>query len=74
MAGLFGKYSVSKADGTTDPDAVYFVLRIDTDPAARRALMKYAECVWFSNPELADDLIALAKKYEPAPAGGEARP
>lgn len=73
MAGLFGKYRVSKADGTTDPDAVYFVLRIDTDPAARRALTEYANCVWLSNPELADDLIALVKKYDPAGAGGEAR-
>ncbi len=73
MAGLYRKYSVSKADGTTDPNAVYFVLRIDTDPAARRALMKYAECVWMLSPALADDLVALVKKYEPAPAGGEAR-
>ena len=41
--GLFNKYTVTKNDGTpTDPNAQYFVLRIDTDPAARVALIQYA--------------------------------
>lgn len=40
---LFGKYNVTKSDGTpTDPKAQYFVLRIDTDPAAMMALGFYA--------------------------------
>jgi hypothetical protein len=40
---LFGKYNVTKANGEpTDPEAQYFVLRIDTDPAALVALIQYA--------------------------------
>jgi len=40
---LFGKYNVTKASGEpTDPNAQYFVLRIDTDPAAMMALGFYA--------------------------------
>jgi hypothetical protein len=41
---LYNKYKIEKTDGTSvDPDAVYFVLRIDTDPAARAALIAYAD-------------------------------
>lgn len=40
-----------------DPDADYFVLRIDKDPHARKALMAYAESVKEDNQELSDDLI-----------------
>jgi hypothetical protein len=55
--GLYGKYRIEKNDGTpTDPDAAYFVLRIDTDPAAQAALITYAMRVEDSNPELASDL------------------
>jgi len=56
-SGLYGKYRISKADGTpTDPGAQYFVLRIDTDQAARMALQTYANYVEHDNPTLADDL------------------
>lgn len=42
--GLYGKYIVSKADGTPiDPSADYFVLRLDSDPAAREAALRYAD-------------------------------
>jgi len=35
---------LKKADGSpVDPNAMYFVLRIDTDPHARIALRAYAE-------------------------------
>ena len=41
--GLYNKYTITKTDGTpVDPNAQYFVLRIDTDPAARVALIHYA--------------------------------
>lgn len=41
--GLYGKYTITKADGTpTDSYAQYFILRIDTDVHARRALSAYA--------------------------------
>lgn len=56
-AGLYGKYRIAKADGTpTDPKAQYFVLRIDTDQAARMALQTYANYVEHDSPALADDL------------------
>ena len=37
------RYTVTKTEGDTDPDAQYFVLRIDKDPAARIALRAYAK-------------------------------
>ena len=42
MEGLFRKYIIRKANGKPiDPQAMYFVLRIDTDPVARKALRTY---------------------------------
>lgn len=41
--GLYGKYIIFKADGSEgDPEAKYFVLRVDTDKHARKALLAYA--------------------------------
>lgn len=41
--GVFGKYIIAKADGSPiDPEACYFVLRLDTDEAARFAALEYA--------------------------------
>lgn len=55
--GLFGKYDIKKSDGTpVDPDAQYFVLRIDTDVHARIALRAYARSIFEENPVLARDL------------------
>ena len=57
--GLHDKYEVRKRDGTpVDEKAVYFVLRLDTDEAARAALWNY---VWDSraDPELRHDLSGL---------------
>lgn len=54
--GLYNKYVVKKVEGETDPEAVYFALRLDTDPAARVAAMVYAELVAASRPELSRDL------------------
>ncbi len=60
--GLFGKYHIEKADGSPiDPRAVYFVLRIDTDEAARLALWLYAHHC--QNEQLARDLIGMLKPY-----------
>lgn len=56
-AGLYGKYIVQKADGSdVDPNADYFVLRLDTDPAAQRAALRYADIVRVESPRLAEDL------------------
>jgi len=42
--GLYHKYKVEKENGEPiSPDAQYFVLRIDTDPAARAAMLTYAD-------------------------------
>jgi hypothetical protein len=53
--GVFGKYVLSKASGRPlDPEACYFVLRLDKDAAARFAAMEYARHC--DNRALADDL------------------
>ena len=58
--GLYGKYIIKKADGTPiDPNAQYFILRVDTDIHARRALRTYAKSIQDGNPELARDLRAM---------------
>lgn len=57
-AGIYGKYIIQKADGSpVDPQAVYFVLRLDTDLAARSAALTYA-CDT-PNTKLADDVRRL---------------
>lgn len=64
-AGLYGKYVVTKADGEpTDPSARYFVMRLDTDPHARRAAAAYADEVSQENPELAADLLELLRSVK----------
>lgn len=62
MEGLYGKYKITKADGSeVDPEADYFVLRLDKDPAARAAIFKYAS--YTENQELAEDLLKRVDKY-----------
>ena len=57
MKGLGGKYIVSKSSGEpVDPEAKYFVLRLDTDPVARHAARVYARDIEAKNPRLARDL------------------
>ncbi|KKM87477.1 hypothetical protein LCGC14_1268540 [marine sediment metagenome] len=53
--GVFGKYILSKADGSdVDCNACYFVLRLDEDPAAQEAMRVYAaKC---GNRKLANDI------------------
>ena len=41
--GFYGKYIIKKADGSPiDAHACYFILRLDTDQAARSAMREYA--------------------------------
>jgi hypothetical protein len=61
--GLYGKYRISKDGESTDPDARYFVLRYDTDPHARVAMVAYAESVERDNPQLARDLKRAAEAW-----------
>ena len=62
--GLYGKYRISKADGSpVDPNADYFVLRLDTDPVARRAAREYSYMT--VDRKLALDLQERITKYNP---------
>jgi hypothetical protein len=54
--GMYNKYTVAKSNGETDPNADYFVLRIDKDPIAQLAALRYAALVEEDNPTLASDL------------------
>ena len=64
MKGLYGKYIITKADGSpVDPNADYFVLRLDTDPAARHAARTYARDMHGRNQVLADELEARCAKH-----------
>lgn len=65
--GIYGKYLIAKADGTpVYPDAQYFVLRLDTDIHARRAIMAYAESVEIENGTLSSELRTWAVELEQA--------
>jgi hypothetical protein len=51
------RYIIQKTNGKpVDPEAQYFVLRVDKDPHARVALAFYAQSVRRDNPQLADDI------------------
>jgi hypothetical protein len=63
--GWYEKYIIEKTDGApVDPNADYFVLRLDTDKNARQAILKYAECIKEENPKLAENLKNRVDVYE----------
>lgn len=56
--GLYGKYIVTKTSGEPiEPQAQYFVLRIDTDIHARKALVAYARSIREENEPFTRALI-----------------
>ncbi len=57
VQGLYDKYDIVKKNGQTDPEAVYFVLRLDTDPHARIAALAYAQSAKPTNLNLAMDIV-----------------
>ena len=58
MEGLYNKYVIKKVDGTPmDEKADYFVLRLDKDKEARKALLIYAIFIQEQNPKLYDDIL-----------------
>lgn len=58
--GLDNKYTVTKTNGDpVDPNAVYFVLRLDKDPHALNAIETYMKSVAKDNKVLAEDLSKL---------------
>lgn len=82
--GLHQRYNVTKLEGQTDSNAIYFVLRVDGFGgdqahirACQEAALRYAECC--DNPRLASDLVSLvayhrgilaAREVQAAFAGG----
>jgi len=57
QGGYEKKYIISKANGNpTDPNADYFVLRLDKDPHAQKALISYMKSVRVDNEQLANNL------------------
>ena len=60
------KYTITKADGSpVDPMAIYFVLRLDEDPCARRALAVYADAVAVAgNPMFGAELGKLLRELD----------
>lgn len=63
--GLYMKYIVEKSDGSTcDPEACYFVLRLDTQPEARAAMRVYADGIREELPQLADDIEDCCDELE----------
>lgn len=62
--GLYRKYIIQKVDGTpVEPMAEYFVLRVDKDPHARKALITYAKSVMEENPKFASEILHLVASY-----------
>lgn len=64
MKGLYGKYIIEKSNKKpVDPQADYFVLRLDTDKHARNALKEYSKSIKNDNPILARDIHDRLEEY-----------
>ncbi len=72
--GLYDKYVVTKKDGVTEPTAIYFVLRLDTDTSAQLAARHYADWVRQTNPRLSDELTNLLNLIQEAKSTGATGP
>jgi hypothetical protein len=67
MSNLYNKYKIEKKDGSpVEPNAQYFVLRVDTDPAARFAIVAYANFIKRSDPQFSRELLVWVRQYEGA--------
>ena len=65
MKGLYNKYTITKTDGTpVDPNADYFVLRLDTDKFARSAMRFYAMAIQQDNPTLSKEILEKCNQYD----------
>ena len=63
--GLYNKYIINKSDGTDiDINADYFVLRLDKDIRARKALRVFAESIKKENPVFSNDINVKLDMYE----------
>lgn len=61
--GFYSKYIVLRKDGKA-ADGIFFVLKPDTDIAARVAMRAYADMCMEDSPELAYDLITWLQELE----------
>lgn len=62
--GIKNKYEIRKIDGTqVDPEAWYFVLRVDKDLHAQIATKAYAFSVERDNPILSQELLDKVKSF-----------
>jgi len=68
--GRYRRYKVEKLQGENDPDAEYFVLRIDNNgsdqihvTACQEALLCYAKAIRSHIPLLAADLETMVAEY-----------
>jgi len=51
------QYTVIRSDGKTDdPNTKYFVLKVNTDPHALRALRAYQASIRHTNPKMAEEI------------------
>lgn len=58
-------YIISRSDGITlDPEALFFVLRLDFNPAARKAVLCYAEGIEQEFPDMAESIRDYVKRIE----------
>ena len=64
MKGYYKKYWVTKKEGQTDPEAEYFLLRLDTDADARRAAAKYGSLIFWKNPAFAIGIYLIVVRYD----------
>ena len=63
--GYKKRYIISKTNGKpVDPMADYFVLRLDADPHARKALYAYSDSVKYDNPKFASEIITHLRQVE----------
>jgi hypothetical protein len=63
--GYEKRFIVQKANGEpTDPNADYFVLRLDKDPHALEALYTYALSIIGDNKQFSSDLMKIYRYYQ----------
>ena len=61
------KYLIKKTDGSEmDPNAFYFVLRLDKDPHAKKAAIEYALSVAKDNNTLSLELLDAVMAFNPS--------
>jgi hypothetical protein len=64
QTGWYTKYKIERMDGRPiDPNACYFVLRLDKDPVARKAMLVYASST--EDAQLGADIMQVLNDLDP---------